>query len=153
MIITSLVRWPNSLYHYRIIHLSAWRAKASRRSLSKKWILRLVARLLLEFTRGWGQMLKQDYKALIAANQFDLTTLPICGARTRSGGLWKHKGIHNGRYKRHAGASTGPINQTFGKNNYRYVHGLRTKEIVIIGKLLSRMTKSLNALNVNRSAV
>ena len=30
-------------------------------------------------------MLKKDYKARVAANQFDLNTLPICGARTRSG--------------------------------------------------------------------
>ena len=99
-------------------------------------------------------MLKKDYKAHVATNQFDLNTLPICGARTRSGGLCKHKGnLRNGRCKRHGGASTGPINQTFGKNHHRYVHGLRTKEIVIIRKLLSRMTKSLNALSVNRSAV
>jgi hypothetical protein len=99
-------------------------------------------------------MLKRDYKAHVAANQFDLNTLPICGARTRLGGLCKHKGnVRNGRCKRHGGASTGPINQTFGKNHHRYVHGLRTKEIVIIRKLLSRMTKSLNALSVNRSAV
>ena len=99
-------------------------------------------------------MLKKDYKAHVAANQFDLTTLPICGARTRSGDLCRHKGnLRNGRCKRHGGASTGPINQTVGKNHHRYVHGLRTKEIVIIRKLLSRMTKSLNALSVNRSAV
>jgi hypothetical protein len=99
-------------------------------------------------------MLKKDYKAHVATNQFDLNTLPICGARTRSGGLCKHKGnLRNGRCKRHGGASTGPINQTFGKNHHRYVHGLRTKEIVIIRKLLSRMTKSLNTLCVNRSAV
>ena len=32
------------------------------------------------------QMLKKDYKAHLAANQFDLNTLPICEARTRSGG-------------------------------------------------------------------
>ena len=99
-------------------------------------------------------MLKKDYKAHVATNQFDLNTLPICGARTRSGGLCKHKGnLRNSRCKRHGGASTGPINQTFGKNHHRYVHGLRTKEIVIIRKLLSRMTKSLNTLCVNRSAV
>jgi hypothetical protein len=99
-------------------------------------------------------MLKKDYKAHVADNQFDLNALPICGARTRSGSLCKHKGnLRNGRCKRHGGASTGPINQTVGKNHHRYVHGLRTKEIVIIRKLLSRMTKSLNALSVNRSAV
>ena len=99
-------------------------------------------------------MLKKDYKAHVAANQFDLNALTICGARTRSGGLCKHKGnLRNGRCKRHGGASTGPISQAFGKDHHRYVHGLRTKEIVIIRKLLSRMTKSLNALSVNRSAV
>ena len=93
-------------------------------------------------------MLKKDYKARVAANQFDLNTLPICGARTRSGALCKHKGnLRNGRCKRHGGASTGPINQTFGKSHHRYVHGLRTKEIVIIRKLLSKMDKSLKDLS------
>ena len=88
-------------------------------------------------------MLKKNYKARVAANQFDLTTLPICGARTRSGGLCKHKGnIRNGRCKRHGGASTGPINQTFGKDHHRYVHGLRTKDIIAMRKLLAEMFKS-----------
>ena len=92
-------------------------------------------------------MLKKNYKARVAANQFDLTTLPICGARTRSGGLCKHKGnIRNGRCKRHGGDSTGPINQAFGKSHHRYVHGLRTKEVIIIRKLVADMHKSLNDL-------
>jgi len=87
--------------------------------------------------RGWGKMLKKDYKAHVATNQFDLNTLPICGARTRSGGLCKHKGnIRNGRCKRHGGGSTGPINQTVGKNHHRYVHGLRTKEVIAMRKML-----------------
>jgi hypothetical protein len=52
-------------------------------------------------------MQKKDYKAHVQANQFDLNTLPNCGARTRSRGLCKHKGnIGNGRWKRHGGAST-----------------------------------------------
>ena len=93
-------------------------------------------------------MLKKDYKARVAANQFDLNTLPACGARTRSGGLCKHKGnIRNRRCKRHGGASTGPINQTFGKDHHRYVHGLRTKEVIIIRKLLSKLDKSLKDLS------
>jgi hypothetical protein len=97
--------------------------------------------------RGWVQMLKKDYKARVAANQFDLNTLPICGAKTRSGALCKHKGnLRNGRCKRHGGASTGPINQTFGKNHHRYVHGLRTKEVIIIRKLVADMHKSLGGL-------
>jgi hypothetical protein len=92
-------------------------------------------------------MLKKDYKARVAANQFDLNTLPICGAKTRSGALCKHKGnLRNGRCKRHGGASTGPINQTFGKNHHRYVHGLRTKEVIIIRKLVADMHKSLGGL-------
>ena len=37
-------------------------------------------------------MLKEDYKTHVAANKFGLHTLPICGARTRSRGLCKHKG-------------------------------------------------------------
>ena len=93
-------------------------------------------------------MLKKDYKPHVAANQFDLNTLPICGARTRSGGLCKHKGnIRNGRCKRHGGASTGPNNQAFGKYHHRYVHGLRTKEVIIIRKLLSKLDKSLKDLS------
>ena len=92
-------------------------------------------------------MLKKDYKALVAANQFDLDTLPICGARTRSGGLCKHKGnIRNGRCKRHGGDSTGPINQAFGKDHHRYVHGLRTKEVIIIHKLIAEMRRSFTRL-------
>ena len=89
-------------------------------------------------------MLKKDYKAHVAANQFDLNTLPACGARTRSGGLCKHKGnIRNGRCKRHGGASTGPINQSFGKNHHRYVRSLRTKEVIAMRELLSEIDKSL----------
>jgi hypothetical protein len=92
-------------------------------------------------------MLKKDYKAHVAANQFDLNSLPVCGARTRSGGLCKHRGnIRNGRCKRHGGVSTGPINQTFGKNHHRYVHGLRTKEVIILRKLVADMNKSLEGL-------
>jgi hypothetical protein len=93
-------------------------------------------------------MLEKDYKARVAANQFDLDTLPSCGARTRSGGLCKHKGnIRNGRCKRHGGESTGPINQAFGKSHHRYVHGLRTKEVIAMRKLAAEMDKSLKDLN------
>ena len=93
-------------------------------------------------------MLKKDYKARVAANQFDLNTLPTCGARTRSGGLCKHKGnVRNGRCKRHGGASKGPINQPYGKDHHRYVHGLRTKELIAMRKLLSKMDKSLKDLS------
>ena len=93
--------------------------------------------------RGWGRMLKKDYKARVAANQFDLNTLPTCGARTRSGGLCKHKGnVRNGRCKRHGEASSGLINQTFGKNHHRYVHGLKTKEVVAMRQLLSAMLQT-----------
>ena len=89
-------------------------------------------------------MLKKDYKARVAANQFDLNTLPICGARTRSGGPCKHKGnVRNGRCKRHGGASTGPINQTFGKNHHRYVHGLKTKEVIAMRTILAGLTQSI----------
>ena len=38
--------------------------------------------------------------------------------------------------ERHSGASTGPINQTFGKSHHRYVHGLRTKEVNDMRKML-----------------
>lgn len=92
-------------------------------------------------------MIKKDNKARVAANQFNLSTLPICGARTRSEGLCKHKGNYrNGRCKRHGGASTGPTNQTFGKNHHRYVHGLRTKEAIAMRKLLSEVDTSFKKL-------
>ena len=85
-------------------------------------------------------MLKKDYKARVAANPFDLNTLPICGAKTRSGGLCKHKGnVRNGRCKRHGGASTGPTIKTYGKNHHRYVHGLRTKEVIAMRKLFREL--------------
>ena len=92
-------------------------------------------------------MLKKDYKPHVAANQFDLNTLPICGARTRSGGLCKHKGNNrNGRCKRHGGASTGPNNQAFGKDHHRYVHGLRTKEVIAMHRLAAEVRMSLRNL-------
>jgi hypothetical protein len=97
--------------------------------------------------RGWVQMLKKDYKARVTANQFDLNILPSCGAKTRSGGLCKHKGnLRNGRCKRHGGASTGPINQPFGKDHHRYVHGLRTKEVTMMRRLFSEMDSSFKKL-------
>ena len=99
--------------------------------------------------RGVGEMLKKDYKALVTANRFDLGTLPSCGAQTRSGGLCKHKGnLVNARCKRHGGASTGPKNPAFGKSHHRYVHGLRTKEVIAIRKLVAEMKKSLEDLIV-----
>jgi hypothetical protein len=93
-------------------------------------------------------MQKKDYKALVTANQFDLSTLPACGAKTRSGGLCGHKGnIRNGRCKRHGGASAGPKNPAFGKDHHRYVHGLRTKEVIAIRKLAAQINKSMKDLS------
>jgi len=81
------------------------------------------------------------------ANRFDLSTLPVCGAKTRSGGLCKHKGnLRNGRCKRHGGASTGATNQAFGRDHHRYVHGLRTKEVIAMRKLVAEMNKSLKGM-------
>jgi len=92
-------------------------------------------------------MPKRDYKSHVAINRFDLSSLPSCGAKTRSGGLCKHKGnIRNGRCKRHGGASTGPRNQTFGKQNHRYVHGLRAQETILMRTLLAAMHNSLKDL-------
>jgi len=97
--------------------------------------------------RGWGLMLKENYKAHVAADRFDLHTLPACGAKTRSGGLCKHKGnLRNGRCKRHGGASKGPTIQTFGKSHHRYVHGMRTKEVIAMRKVVAEMKKSLGDL-------
>jgi hypothetical protein len=64
-------------------------------------------------------MQKKGYKAHLQANQFGLNTLPICGARTRSRSLCKHKGNINGWCKLHGGAPTGPINQAFEQNQHR----------------------------------
>ena len=92
-------------------------------------------------------MLKKDYKARVPSSRFDLNTLPSCGAKTRSGGLCKHKGnIRNGRCKRHGGASTGPNNQAFGKDHHRYVHGLRTKEVIAMHRLAAEVRMSLRSL-------
>ena len=92
-------------------------------------------------------MLKKDYKARVAANRFDLNTLPICEAKTRSGGLCKHKGnLRNGRCKRHGGDSTGPTIQTYERNHHRYVHGLKTQEVIIKRKVVADMHKSLKGL-------
>jgi hypothetical protein len=41
---------------------------------------------------GLGANAKKGYKAHVAANRFDLNTLPVCGDKTRSGDLCKHKG-------------------------------------------------------------
>jgi hypothetical protein len=54
--------------------------------------------------------------------------------------------ILNGRCKRHGGASTGAINQTFGKSHHRYVYDLRTKEVIAIRKLVAGVNKSLKSL-------
>ena len=91
-------------------------------------------------------MLKKDYKAHVAANRFDLNTLPVCGAKTRSGGSCKHKGnIRNGRCKRHGGASTRPKTPKHGRDHHRYVHGLRTKEVKALRLLLKlSLIKGLN---------
>ena len=92
-------------------------------------------------------MLKENYKAHVATDRFDLNTLPICGAKTRSGGMCNHKGnLRNGRCKRHGGASTGPTTQAYGRQHHRYVHGLRTKEVIVIRKLVGDLSKSLKDL-------
>ena len=51
--------------------------------------------------------------------------------------------IRHGRCKRHGGASTGPISQAFGKNHHRYVHGLRTQEVITIRKLVAEMRQAI----------
>jgi len=52
----------------------------------------------------------------------------------------------NGRCKRHGGASTGPKIRVFGKGHHRYAHGLRTKEVIAMRKLVADMHKSLRGL-------
>ena len=92
-------------------------------------------------------MLKKDYKAHVTTNRLDLNTLPVFGAKTRSGGLCKHKGnLRNGRCKRHGGASTGPTNPQYGRDHHRYIHGLRTQEVIAMRKLVAEMSKSLRGV-------
>ena len=58
--------------------------------------------------------------------------------------IWLTQVAHTkSRSKHYGGASTGPINQAFGKNHHRYVHGLRTKKVVAMRKMLAEMDKSL----------
>ncbi len=53
--------------------------------------------------------IKPMYRDQIMSNQFDLKSLPLCGARTRSGRPCRHPGTkRNGRCRRHGGLSTGP---------------------------------------------
>lgn len=88
-------------------------------------------------------MLKRDYKAHVEVDRFDLNILPACGAKTRSGGLCRHKGnIRMVDVNGTGGASIGPTNQTFGKSHHRYVHGLRTKEVIAMRKLATEINKS-----------
>ena len=62
------------------------------------------------------------------ADCFHLSTLPKCGARTRSGEPCKHYGTkHNGRCRLHGGRSTGAKDQT-GERNPGYIHGFHTRE-------------------------
>lgn len=51
-----------------------------------------------------------------------------------------------GTFKRHGGASTGSMNQTLGKSHHRYVHGMRTKEVIAMRKVVAEMKKSLGDL-------
>jgi hypothetical protein len=94
---------------------------------------------------------KKDYKDHVQANQFDLNTLPNCGATTRSGGRCKHKDNINGRCKLHGRAPTGPINQAFEKNHHCYLHGLKTKEEITFRKPLSEMARASNFSITNNS--
>jgi len=58
--------------------------------------------------------------------------------------IWLTQVAHTkSRSKHYVGASKGPINQAFGKNHHRYDHGLRTKKVVAMRKMLAEMDKSL----------
>ncbi|MDC1507447.1 hypothetical protein N8460_06615 [Oceanospirillaceae bacterium] len=82
------------------------------------------------------------------ANQFDLNTpYPSVGPeRDQAAYVSTRATFRNGRCKRHSGASTGLINQAFGKDHHRYTHGLRTKEVIGMRELLADMHKSLGGL-------
>ena len=84
------------------------KGKGQQKIIVEKVNIEAAGQAAIGVYEGVERMLKKNYKALVTANQFDLTTLPICGARTRSGGLCKHKGntFRNGRCKRHGGAFT-----------------------------------------------
>ena len=82
------------------------------------------------------------------ANQFDLNTpYPSVGPeRDQAAYVSTMATFRNGRCKRNSGASTGLINQAFGKDHHRYTHGLRTKEVIGMRELLADMHKSLGGL-------
>ncbi len=51
---------------------------------------------------------KYSMRSKMTTKRFNLETLPLCGAKTRSGSTCKRKGTkHNGRCKLHGGKSTG----------------------------------------------
>ena len=76
--------------------------------------------------------------------RFDFDSLPLCGAKTRSGGQCRHRGnIRNGRCKFHGGASTGPTHPACGPDNARYTNGLRTKEAIAIRKQAAYLRQAL----------
>ena len=92
-------------------------------------------------------MIESDHQAHVST-RFDFDGLPLCGAKTRTGGTCKHKGnIYNGRCKRHGGASTGPRNPTIGRDNARYTNSLRTKEAIAGRKLAAALRRSLADFN------
>jgi hypothetical protein len=64
----------------------------------------------------------------------------VCNLNSFVDKTWLAQVTHTkSRSKRHGGASTGPRNQTFGKNHHCYAHGFRTKEVVAMRKRLAAM--------------
>ena len=62
--------------------------------------------------------------------RFDLSVLPLCGAKTRSGRPCRRYGnIINGRCKLHGGRSTGPVTREglSASRRANYKHGHRSK--------------------------
>ena len=73
---------------------------------------------------------------------FNLSTLPKCGAKTRSGKTCQRYGTkHNGRCRLHGGRSTGPKRDTSSVNNPNFKTGYHTKKAKQQRKEVARLIK------------
>ena len=62
---------------------------------------------------------------------FVLSSLPMCGAKTRKGEPCKrYANKHSGRCRLHGGKSTGPKGDTSNANNANFKTGNHTKEAI-----------------------
>ena len=78
---------------------------------------------------------------------FNLSTLPKCGAKTRSGNPCNHYGNKvNGRCRLHGGGSTGPKRDTSNINNPNFKTGYHTKDAKHQRKVIADLIKEFKNL-------